>query len=218
MRENYLKDIEKKTEEFLSKIYPQPDYRKVNFDIKKSALIVTDMQEYFLNKESHAYIPASESILPNISALISFFKKHGRPVIYTRHINTNENAGMMSKWWKDIITEENYGELTGKLETGEAKIITKSQYDVFYKTELEEFLKSELAESVVITGVAAHLCCETTARSAFVRGYEVYFPADCTASFDEEFHISTLRNLSHGFAHIIKSSDLIKKTGNEKSI
>lgn len=210
MRKNYLINREK-TEEFLNKIYPRPEYRKINFNIKESALIVTDMQEYFLNKNSHAYIPASESIIENISALESVFRKNSRPVIFTRHINTKENAGMLSRWWSDIITEDNFSGLTDNLDTKGAKIIIKTQYDAFHNTELEEFLNSKDVKSLVITGVATHLCCETTARSAFVKGYEVYFPADCTASYDEEFHISALRNLSHGFAHIVKSPDLIKK-------
>lgn len=211
MRENYFINIEKKTEEFLKNIYPAPGYRKPDYNLKNSALIVTDMQEYFLNKNSHAYIPASESIIEQIGLLISFFGKNNLPVIFTRHINTEENAGMLSKWWSDIITEDNFSGLTDKLDTNGAKIIIKTQYDAFHNTGLKEYLNSKDVKSLVITGVATHLCCETTARSAFVKGYEVYFPADCTASYSEEFHISALRNLSHGFAHIIKSSELIKR-------
>lgn len=213
MRENYFTNKEKKTEEFLKKIYPCPDYRKTDFNINESALIVTDMQEYFLNKNSHAYIPASESIIWDISLLVSFFRKNNRPVIYTRHINTKENSGMMSKWWSEIITKDNFSGLNEKLDIDGAKIIVKTQYDAFYKTEIEDYLKSRQSKSIVITGVATHLCCETTARSAFIKGFEVYIPADCTATYDEEFHLSSLRNLSHGFAHIVRSGDLTGKAG-----
>lgn len=213
MRKNYFENKREKTEEFIKKIYPSPEYRKINFNILESALIVTDMQDYFLNKNSHAYIPASESIIEDISELVSVFRKNSRPVIFTRHINTKENAGMLSGWWSDIITEDNFSGITDKFDTAGADIITKTQYDAFYKTELEDYLKSRQVKSVVITGVAAHLCCETTARAAFVRGFEVFFPADCTATYDEEFHLSALRNLSHGFAHVIRSSDLTGQAG-----
>lgn len=213
MRKNYFEKKQGKAEEFIKKIYPCPDYRKINFNIRQSALIVTDMQEYFLNKNSHAYIPASESIVEDISSLVSVFRKNNRPVIFTRHINTKENAGMLSAWWSDIITEENYSGLTEKLDTHGAKIIIKTQYDAFYKTELEDYLKSQQVKSVVITGVATHLCCETTARAAFVRGFEVFFPVDCTATYDEEFHLSASRNLSHGFAHVTRCPDLLKQAG-----
>lgn len=45
-----------------------------------------------------------------------------------------------------------------------------------------------------------HLCCETTARSAFIRGFDVFFTIDGTATYNEDFHFGTLYNLAHGFA------------------
>ena len=62
--------------------------------------------------------------------------------------------------------------------------------------------RGQQVTDVVITGVMTHLCCETTARSAFVRGYRVWFPVDGTATFNLDFHLGTLRALAHGFASI----------------
>jgi isochorismate hydrolase len=45
-----------------------------------------------------------------------------------------------------------------------------------------------------------HLCCETTARSAFMHGFETFFTVDGTATYNEAFHRAALLNLSHGFA------------------
>jgi isochorismate hydrolase len=45
-----------------------------------------------------------------------------------------------------------------------------------------------------------HLCCETTARSAFIQGYVVFFVVDGTATYTESFHRGSLLSLSHGFA------------------
>jgi len=212
MKKNYFTNIEEKCDEFLSKIFASPGYRKVNLNIKDAVLLVIDMQNYFTNENSHAFIPASESIVKPVNSLISFFRENEREIIFTRHINTEENSGMLSKWWSDVITEGYMSELTGKFEIKDSKVLMKSQYDAFYKTELESYLLSKGIKKIVITGVATHLCCETTARSAFVRGFEVFFPVDCTATYDESFHLATLRNLSHGFAHIVKSSDLIKQS------
>jgi isochorismate hydrolase len=84
----------------------------------------------------------------------------------------------------------------------------KNQYDAFYNTDLEEYLRSKSVEQVIICGLLANLCCETTARSAFVRGFEVFFPVDATAAYNRDFHISTFRNLGFGFCPIIKTSEL----------
>ena len=210
MKENYFENIDSKSNEFLSNIFLTPGYRRVNFDIRDSALFVIDMQNYFTDETSHAFIPVTKTIIKPINKLISFFRENEKNIIFTRHINTAENANMLSKWWSEIITEGYMSELTKKFEIKDSKVIVKSQYDAFYQTELESYLVSRGIKKIVITGVATHLCCETTARSAFVRGFEVYFPVDCTATYDENFHLASLRNLSHGFAHIVKSTDLFR--------
>jgi isochorismate hydrolase len=55
----------------------------------------------------------------------------------------------------------------------------------------------------------AHLCCETTARSAFVRGFEVFFVVDATATYNRQFHQSTLINLAHGFAIPVLTQEVL---------
>ncbi len=213
MKENYFKNIESKSNEFLANIFLTPGYRRVNLDLRDTALLVIDMQNYFTDESSHAFIPAVKSIIKPINNLISLFRENEKELIFTRHINTEDNANMLSKWWSDIIVEGEMSEISDWFDIKDSKVIVKSQYDAFYQTKLEDFLISRGIKKVIITGVATHLCCETTARSAFVRGFEVFFPVDCTATYDENFHLATLRNLSHGFAHIIKSSDLL---GQEK--
>jgi isochorismate hydrolase len=56
-----------------------------------------------------------------------------------------------------------------------------------------------------------HLCCETSARSAFMRGFEVFFPIDGTATYNRDFHLATLRNLAHGFATMTTVRELLIK-------
>ena len=93
--------------------------------------------------------------------------------------------------------------------------IIKNQYDAFYKTKLDQILKNIKIEQIVITGVITHLCCETTARSAFVHGYKVFFPIDGSATYNEDIHIASLINLGHGFANIVTTLKLANSV-NEK--
>jgi isochorismate hydrolase len=60
-----------------------------------------------------------------------------------------------------------------------------------------------------------NLCCETTVRSAFVHGFECFFTVDGTAAPSERFHVSTLLNLSYGFAVPVLVEELVKKTGDQ---
>lgn len=54
-----------------------------------------------------------------------------------------------------------------------------------------------------MTGVMTNLCCETTAREAFVKGFRVFFSTDATATLDLELHEATLKNLAYGFAYLV---------------
>jgi nicotinamidase-related amidase len=175
--------------------------RDTRFDADRSALLVLDMQSYFLSPPSHAFIPSSAAILPGIRALIQAFTARRRPVVFTRHLNTPQDAGQMAFWWRDLIVAEHpYSQIVPELDTSAGIIIPKCQYDAFYGTFLEQVLHDLGVSQVVICGVMTHLCCETTARSAFTRGFEVFFTVDGTATYNEGFHCATLLNLAHGFA------------------
>ena len=194
--------IQKNAQKFLSFVEPlRRRHADIPFRPEKAALLVLDLQDYFLLESSHAFIPSASAILPGINKLIAAFISANYPLMYTRHINTPEDAGMMSKWWRDLIDPQTaYNQNITMAHIPNTFHINKTQYDAFHKTSLENTLHELKIEQVVICGVMTHLCCETTARSAFVRGFEVFFTVDGTATYNEELHRASLLTLSHGFA------------------
>jgi isochorismate hydrolase len=178
----------------------------------QSALLVTDLQNYFLSPKSHAFIPSAPAILNNIRSLIQLFHKLERPVIFTKHINNKENADSMDYWWNDLIREENsLSEIHDGMHSSKDTILVKHQYDAFHKTELEILLKSNHVIFPVICGVMTNLCCETTVRSAFVKGFRPVLPVDATAAYNREFHVATFQNLAFGFSPLMKTDDILNK-------
>jgi len=176
-----------------------------------TALLVLDLQNFFFDPQSHAFIPSGSAILENIRHLITAFDRRRRPVIFTRHVNTEENAGMMAQWWGDVIrASSEEAELIAAVKPLAKTRIEKSQYDAFYKTGLADILQAANVRQLIITGVMTHLCCATTARSAFMRGFEIYFPVDATATYNRRFHEATLLTLGHGFAEIPTTAEILK--------
>jgi len=200
----------------LALLAPLKDFRKghsgIRFQPASAALLVLDLQEYFFKEESHAFIPSAPPILPGISKLLCAFLDAGLPVIATRHVNTLGNAGMMAKWWRDILESKSaYSHNNTTITTKKVTAIKKTQYDAFLQTELEDILLSRGVQQVVICGVMTHLCCETTARSAFMRGFEVFFTIDGTATYTEQLHSASLLTLSHGFAIAVLIDELLSE-------
>jgi isochorismate hydrolase len=184
--------------------------RGLPFTPAHSALLVLDMQEYFLDPASHAFIPSAAAILPGIRALVRAYRNRRLPVIFTRHVNTLQDAGMMSVWWRERIAPDNpLSRITSNLEVGDSPLILKSQYDAFLYTDLEDRLRQGGVSRVLISGVMAHLCCETTARSAFGRDFEVFYLVDGTATYNQGFHQASLLNLAHGFASLLLTSEAL---------
>ena len=144
--------------------------------------------------------------------LAATFRKARRPVIYTRQATAPDgaDAGMMAKWWEDLCydgTEDS--EILPQLKPEPVDtVIRKTRYNAFMGTELDSILRGLGVRDIVITGVMTNVCCETTARDAFMRDYRVFFCADGTGSQSEELHLGSLRALAYAFAKIVTTKEM----------
>lgn len=214
MKKKYFdkKNLSKSTRKLMNMLKDSHG-RKIDYEINSNtALIVTDMQNYFLKKKSHAYVPSAKAIIPKIKKLSELLLAKNLTVIFTQHTNNNKNSAQMSTWWKDVIKENSEeSQISKYFNTKDAIIIEKHQYDAFYETKLNDILKEKNINQLIITGVLTHLCCESTARAGFINGYKILFPINGTATYNIKYHKSSLRNLSHGFAVPITIEKLIKE-------
>ncbi|XAR69531.1 hypothetical protein NMG60_11001157 [Bertholletia excelsa] len=180
------------------------EIRKRNPDPKSSVLLVIDMQNYFLS--------IAKPILPAIRTTIDLCRRSSIPVIFTRHNHKSlSDAGMLGEWWNnDLIMDGTpEAELIPELAPEDGKeVVEKNTYSAFRGTRLEERLREMGVEEVIVAGVMTNLCCETTAREAFVRGFRVFFSTDATATSSKELHEATLKNLAYGFAYLVDCSRL----------
>jgi len=217
MKECYftLENVHRRAEQFWREVTTPGTPLKFTFCFPSAALLVLDMQNYFLQPDSHAFIPSAPAIIPAAQALMEAFHRYRRPVLFTRHLNTPQNAGLMASWWCDLIERENpLSEITCELNTSLGTVLEKTRYDAFYKTSLETWLLEQKISQVVMVGVMTHLCYETTARSAFVRGFQVFLPVDGTATYNEQFHLNSLKALAHGFAIPVMTEKVLMEINN----
>lgn len=191
--------------------------RDSKFSHNNSALIVVDMQSYFIDQDSHAAIKNPEVILENIAGLVAAYRSQNKPVIFTKFlVKKDEDIGMMGKWWSDTVYEgEPRSEIVDELKpaTGEL-VITKKDYGCFGNKELKDYLEKNNIENIVIVGVATDMCCDVTARESFLNGFQPEIVIDATAASNEELHLSTLRVLGHGFAYLRTTKEILEVFNN----
>ncbi len=198
------KGLEKKADKWLDEL----PFRKRwpgDLRLKDTALMVIDMQRYFLSPSSHAHLPAGETIIDNLNELIALFDEKGGEIVYTRTVQEEGDEGIMDEWWRDIIREGPLAELDTRIEV-KGEVVVKPRYSSFYRTDLED--KLEGVENIVIGGVMTDMCCATTARDGFVRDLRILFLADGTATATEKTHVSCLNSLCHGIAEILTCQEL----------
>ncbi|HSG29206.1 MAG TPA: isochorismatase family protein, partial [Candidatus Krumholzibacterium sp.] len=88
---------ERAARDLLERIRPWMRRSHPVFTPENCALLVLDMQDYFLHPDSHAFIPGAPSTVPVIRRLASAFLSKNKKVVFTRHINTEADAGMMGE-------------------------------------------------------------------------------------------------------------------------
>ena len=211
MKTNYFtpQNIHQEAQALLDELPESLLHRKDNLVPAQSALLILDMQSYFLQPSSHAFIPSAVAIVPGLKQLAQTYYARNLTVVFTQHLNSQQDAGAMSRWWQDLITIENpLSAIIPEFDFSKRYVMRKNQYDAFYQSNLEEYLHKKGITQVVISGVMTHLCCETTARSAFVRGFDVFFLIDGTATYNREHHMASTLNLAHGFATPLLVSDI----------
>ncbi|MBA0859514.1 hypothetical protein Goshw_007606 [Gossypium schwendimanii] len=183
-----------------SSSYKKYEIRKRDPNPKTTALLVIDMQNYFASM--------AKPILSNAITTINLCREASIPIFFTRHCHKSPaDYGMLGEWWdNDLIFD---GTVDSELipEIGRHskpdEVVEKNTYSAFENTRLHEMLMEKKVEEVIITGVMTNLCCETTARAAFVKGYRVFFSTDATAPSDSELYEATLKNMAYGFAYLV---------------
>lgn len=206
--------LKTKSKHWLKTIAPFNEHR-MPLHRKKSALLVIDMQNFFLDPSSPTFTCGGLAILPTVKRLLRAFRDARRPVIYTRHVHhpDGSDAGVMGWWWKGMCLEGSpESEVHPDLSPlPNEKVISKHRYSAFYNTDLEIILRCLKVEDLVISGVMTSLCCESTARDAYYRDYRVFFLADGTGSDHEEMHVASLLNLAYGFAYVTTADSIIRQ-------
>ncbi len=189
---------------------------------KTTALLVIDMQNEFVEAGAHYTAhPTSLEIIPNIDQIVSFARQHSMPVVWTQSDHSFPYGGLLLKKYPPIAKQnvlwhgtrsfEIYRNMSQPLQ-GEYRVV-KHKYDAFYGTDLEIILRNLKMESIIITGISTDVCCESTARSAFFRDYQVAFISDATATFNPEAHQATLRAIDTFFGRVVTTAELLNELG-----
>ncbi|MCR4308085.1 MAG: cysteine hydrolase [Candidatus Berkelbacteria bacterium] len=189
------------------------------FDIKKTAFIIVDMNNAFIGKGAPLEVPRAVEILPRIKLLLKTCREVGIPVIHVSHAfrKDGRDRGYMFEFWpvlkEGVLDEGSKGtEIHPDIAPieGESTII-KRRYSAWFGTELDLIVRNLGVDTLIICGVTTDRCTGLTAYEAFMRDLKVVFPEDANATFQDEVHDGMIISLEMGGAMIVTTKNLVKR-------
>lgn len=184
-----------------------------------TALILIDLQNDFFRTEyedqNHAK-QVEQQLTKNINRLLDAARPQQIPVFFVV-TSLEPDASNWNLRMKDlgsaICIKGTEGEaiLTGLKFNEKDHIIHKTRYSAFFKTELDEVLKSMAIDTLIIGGINTHACIRTSAVDAFMRDYRVIIPEECVVSYNPEYHETSMKYFSKRIAMVLGLDSLIER-------
>jgi biuret amidohydrolase len=190
----------------------------------KTARLNVDMQRCFV-EDTPLASPDGPALVEKINALIRTCRETGALIVHTRGwmARDGSNHGVMAElvppFLVDLYTEGTpAAELHDALDVAaDDLIINKTRYGAFHGTDLAQQLRQRGIDTVIVSGIATNICCETTAREASQHDFRVVFLSDGTATKDmngvsaQDLQRATVASIGMVFAQIATISEVSDK-------
>ena len=142
------------------------------------ALLVIDVQREYFDGALPISHPAGH--LENILEVMDRAREQKIPTAVIRHHQPDPDSPIFRK-------DSEMWQLHSEVEQRPRDILVDKQLPgSFTGTELDDWLKRHGVETLSVAGYMTQMCCDTTARQAFHRGYRVEFLRDATGTLTVE--------------------------------
>ena len=178
----------------------------------KTALLIIDMLNEYLDPKGKIYCEAGREIISNIKTLKEHFVNNNSPVIYINTSHINDGDPETAKWGLHAMRGTWGAEIIPELAPSSNDIVVlKRTYDGFYNTELEITLRSLNVDTVVVCGIHTHVCVLCTSLGAFYRGFNVVALEDCMTTGYKPNHETRLRFYSSHIGKLTTLEEYLKE-------
>ncbi len=198
-----------------------------SFTPDKTALLVIDMQNHWVDKDGLSYIQKAREIVPNINRLADSLRTAGGMVVWVIVSFSDEGRSAWPMFFQHLENTDDGARARRDLTPGSPMhdlwpgmdmhvgdpIISKDRFSAFIKgsSNLEELLRGHGIDTVLITGVATNICCESTARDAMMLDFRTVMVEDANVARTDEDHIAALRTFAQVFGGVMSTDDVISR-------
>ena len=215
---------------------------EVTYEKRITALLVIDPYNDFISEGGTIWdhiknVAEANNCVPRMLQVLNAARKAQIPVLYAMH--DRYRPGDYESWkyiapiqkaaWSYRTFEHGTwgGEIRSEFKPQPGDVVAQEHLcsSGFANTDLDLLLKKHGIHKLIVIGLIAHTCVESTVRFAAELGYEVTVVKDATAdNSDEHMHAALVTNLPSYASAIAKTDDVVEAlsalnavTGGDKS-
>jgi ureidoacrylate peracid hydrolase len=200
---------------------------KVTYNKQLTALLVIDPYNDFISEGGKVWdrlkgVAEANNCVPNMLQVLNAARKAELRVFYALHhryrpgdyetwkyIAPTQKAAWLGKTFENGTWG---GEIRREFEPQPGDIVALEHWcsSGFANTDLDFQLKTHGIHKLIVIGLRANTCVESTVRFAAELGYEVTMVKDATASFsDEEMHAALEINIPNYATAIVTTNEVV---------
>jgi ureidoacrylate peracid hydrolase len=192
---------------------------------KRTAHIIVDLQNGFMAPGAVAEIAEAREIVPAVNRISAAVRAAGGLVVYIQNTFDAEAIRTWSTYFDHFCSPSRRARMIEAFTpgaeghavwpgldvmAGDLKV-WKRRFGAFAPgaSDLHAILQARGVDTLIITGTASQVCCESTARDAMMLNYKVFFVADGNATFTDAEHNATLSAMAYTFCDVIDTAGMI---------
>jgi nicotinamidase-related amidase len=187
--------------------------RSTRVPVQGTALLLIDVINDLAFPDAGPLIEAAEAMAPRLAKLKARAARAGIPVIYV-----NDNFGQWRSDFKQTLKHCTAASSKGRMVSKRLRptkndyFVLKPMHSGFHGTALEVLLRDLNIRRVILTGIAGNICVLFTANDAYMRGFRIYAPGDCSVSNSAADNESALEQIRHLLKGRIEPSEQLSFT------
>lgn len=156
------------------------------------AVVIIDMVRDTFEHE-FPITPHARAIVPAVNRLASWARGHGLPVVFACDSFLKDDFIFGGRMKPHSLRNTPGSEPAAELERRPGDVVlAKRRFSAFFKTDLDQSLRTWGADTVVVCGIATHFCVLATALDAVCHDFRAVLVEDATASYSPALHRQTL--------------------------
>jgi len=182
----------------------------IKLDPRQTAVVLIEFQNEFLKPGGTLHdgvkaVMSSTNMLSNTVSLVSQCRSLSIPVVHLPISFSSSYSELHSSPYgilQGIVSSKSFQKgswgsaIVDELQPAAGELVIEGKRGLcgFASTNLEFVLRQKDVKNVVLAGLLSNVCIESTMRTAYEKGFQVYTLTDCVATTSEEAQQAAINN------------------------